>query len=203
MITLLHGENVTASRKRLSEIKDNFDGEVVYADLNSSLESSSLFFSKRLLILENVLGVKLPEIDNDNLVFWEGKKLSATQITSFLKKYPKANVEEFKIDPVVFKFVESIGPGNQKVMMPLWKKYMATEEPEIAMTMIVRQIKLMLVNENMAPWQKERLARQASLFGEERLKKMLGELLEIDYKNKSGQSTVGLADLLEVWLLGI
>src|SRR5574340_817236 len=169
MTILLHGENSVASRNRLNELKETFAGEVVEVDPKNPLLPESSLFSKQILS-----------------VIWQDKKASATQIKAWEKDFPGLKVEEFKLDPVVWQFLGNLRPGNQEIFLPLWQKYLQTDPPEIAASMLIRQIRLLLLAKidkggpddfkNLAPWQKSRLAGQAKSFSLESLKEILKKL---------------------------
>lgn len=175
MTILLHGDDIVRSRQRFREIQ-----------VNSSADGP-LFSDK-----------PVPE------VIWEGKKLSAAQIAKLKKSDPELKVEEFTLPPIVFKFVESIRPGNQKEMLTLWRQYSSREEAEMAMAMICRQVRLLLSpGGDLPPWQMSKLEKQAKYFGTEKLIKMQEELLTIDYRAKTGFTGVSLSSQLELWLLSL
>ena len=187
MTILLHGENSLASRNRLTQLKSSFDGEVVEVTDPSQVVETSLFESKRLFVV------------------WQDKKISATQIKELEKKFENLSVEEFKINPVVFKFLDSLQPGTQKTFLPLWQEYLKNDPAEVAFVMLVRQFRLMIDPDNadVQPWQKNKIKSQADLFGQNRLIQIYKKLLDIDYQTKTGQSLVDLRTALELLLLTI
>lgn len=180
MIHLLHGENNLASRDRLQELN------AIEINPNESLPQENSLFSQ-----------------NKIFAIWQDKKLSVAQIKELEKKFPDLKVEEFKLPPVVFQFVDSLKPGNQKIFLPLWQKYLSREVPEIAVSMITRQLRLMLNPESpdLAGWQKAKINSQATAFGKERLVQLYKKILEIDYQVKSGTSATDLVTSLELLLL--
>lgn len=179
MIYLIHGENMVTSRNRVQALN-----AVEITDKQDQPQEDSLF-------------------SVNNYVIWKDHKLSVTQINALKKKYPDIIVEEFKLDQTVFKFVDSLSPGNQAQIMPLWKTYLSQEIPEIAFIMIVRQIRLMLDHQgpDIAPWQKKKIEIQANKFGKIRLESIYKSLLEIDYLVKTGQIPINLTTSLELVLL--
>jgi hypothetical protein len=224
MITLLHGENQSASRARFQQLQDEATGTVISLDLNSPsgsdplavLQTTGLFAEKQFAAIENAISsksvVKVAQYGLSDVVFWENKKLTPTQITSFGKVFPKATVLEFKVDQVVFKFVESIRPNNKAEMLNLFRQYLKTDVPEIIFTMTVRQFRLLLLaatNEKAGPeewlkasWQKAKLASQAKAFSPELLRAKYQELSDIDFRSKTGQLVEGsLERALELFLL--
>lgn len=224
MITLLHGENIAASRNRFQQLQAEAVGTVITLDLSSqsgndplaALQTTGLFSETQFAAIENALSTKslekVAQYALSDAVFWEGKKLTPTQITSFSKVFPNGAVVEFKVDPVVFKFVESIRPGNAREMVTLFHQYLKTDVPEIIFTMLVRQFRFLLLaatNEKTGPeewlkatWQKPKLSAQAKAFSPEVLRSKYRELMDIDFRNKTGQLTEGsLEGALELFLL--
>ncbi len=224
MITLLHGENISASRARFQQLQAEIDADVVTIDLKdqigpdplAALQTTGLFSDRQFAAIENAVTSKelekIAKYDLTDAVFWEGKKLTSTQITTFQKVFPKASILEFKIDPVVFKFVESIRPNNVAEVINLFRKYQKTDPSEVIFTMIVRQFRHILLastNESNGPdewlrasWQKTKLASQAKSFPSLLLREKYHQLGNLDYYHKTGQLPHGsLEKALELFLL--
>lgn len=191
MTILLHGQNDLASRNRLGELKESFKGEVVEITSPSEITQNALFANERLFVL------------------WFDKKLSTTQIKSFQNDIPDLKIEEFKTNPVVFRFLESLQPAGQKKFLPLAQEYLKTDPPEVVSTMLARQFRLMLLakldqnSDNLAMWQLSRLKHQAALFSFDQLKNSLQKLLEIDFQQKSGQTSASFHTSLDLFLLSL
>lgn len=226
MILLISGEDQTSSRNHLRSLREQFTGEIEVITpenltpekLAQAVETSSLFSSSRLVILDGVFAgkkaVSLPpyELKETNLIVYEGKKLSASQISAIQKIFPQIQVLEFKQNNVVFRFVESLRPGNRKQMLSLFADYLKVEIPEIIFAMITRQFRLLLLAKSKATigpdewsrlpsWQRSKLEAQASLYSPQALKSIYARLLDIDFQNKSGQSPLDLRGALELLLL--
>ncbi len=227
MLTLIHGEDTTASRQELTRLREDFTGEVLAFPLEEAtpenlaqvLTSNSLFSVKKLIILENFFTSRkkppkdFPKVeDNIDVIAWEGKKLTATQVKVIEQLLPTIKVQEFKQNQVVFQFVESLRPKNQKQMLTLFREYLTVESPEIIFAMITRQFRLLLLAQTnsadgpddylrLSPWQRAKLAGQAKAFGSKHIQGYLAKLLDIDFKIKTGQSPVDLRTALELLLL--
>lgn len=197
MITLFHGEDVTASRNALPEGAVKVDGKTATPELLAQmLSGNNLFDGWQTVVIENPK--KIPEMPPDIDVFiWFDHKLTATQ----LKAYSGAQVQEFKLGTIVFKFVESLRPGNRQEMVNLFEQYSRSELPEIILTMIIRQFRLMLDPSSLAGWQKDRIVAQSKQFPPEKIKKIYKELLDIDYRQKTGLAPSDLSGSLELFLL--
>lgn len=226
MISLLHGEDFVASRKDLWRIKSEFTGEVVEIDGKTAtkeqlvvvLGTPSLFGEKRLVVIENFLASKdigKETFDKDShwdLVLWEGKKLTVSQVADWQKRLASVRVLEFKVDPAIFKFVEAVRPGNGKQAISLLRECLRSEAIEVVYVMLVRQIRLLLLTgskakigpedfQKLSPWQRARLSTQAARFSQDQLQRFYKQLLEIDFQIKSGQEVADLATSIELLLL--
>lgn len=229
MFKLIHGENANASRNELQRIRSEFSGEILIFSaketspeiLAQNLTGSSLFNAdKKLLVIENFSAnsalfenISVPSTNID-IIFWEGKSLTQTQIKTLQKSFPSLTEQEFKIDPIVFKFLDCLEPRNTKQNLKYWTDYKTTEVPEIISVMLVRQFRLLLLAKDpaasdspdwarLSPWQKQKINSQASKFSTEILKKCFARLADIDYRSKTSQTPLDLQGSLELFLLSL
>lgn len=240
-LLLLHGENTLASRQELVRLKKGFVGEVVrlesqgleLAHLIQTLEAESLFGGERLVVLENLFASGKPRIElvhylkrvkSDNLIIWEGRELKSFQIK--LLGLRAKEVRIFKTPAVIFKFVDSIAPGNKKNSLSYLEEALKTEEEGFVFHMLLRQLRLLLLikdllkkeasnvvlNEDktgpsemrsLANWQKAKLIRQAKKFNLKELKDIYKKLLEIEMKIRTGKSLLGLGAEMERLMLSL
>lgn len=232
MITILHGEDTVKSRQALDSLKAQgakrevlvLDGnKSTLTDLLQALESRSLFGQERLVILENFLSGRKKSKEQENitaylkdreqeidLIFWEEKELNRL----ICRLFPKAQVKVFKLDPSLFRFLDSLKPGNQKVMIESFRQAQTQEEVNLIFYMLIRQFRLFLFLKSggekgideidrMAPWQKTKIARQTQLFTDEKLISVYHQLLEIDDQEKSGLASSSLTQTLELFLANL
>ncbi len=220
MWTLIHGLNPEASRAKLGELKTHSSktAEIHEFDLKKggfaaieNLSSESLFSPKIILVIENFLAnpnwtKKVVDLAHFDVVFWEGKKLTAGQLAIFKNVAPKISVLEFKEQSAKFAFLDSLAPGGQKDFLTLWISCKKEEAPESLFLLIVRQVRLLLMahlalfDDKIAPWQKAKLEVQARKFTYRELRTCYRDLLQIDYRTKTGQSPINLETELEVFL---
>ncbi len=104
-------------------------------------------------------------------------------------------------------------PNNTKVLLPLYQKYITDVPAELALTMIVRQFRFLILSlqpeesefpsdfMNLAPWLRKKYQIQALRFGQDNLINIYAGLLLIDEQSKNGQSPVSLESRLELFLL--
>jgi hypothetical protein len=167
MITILHGDNLVASRLKLSSLKTEAQDqgkEVVTLDgkgidrtaLIQSLESHSLFSVPKLVVIERLIGslktgAKLKDelieyllkgLFDADIVLWENKSVGKSLLK--LKKQKHVFVEDFKLPVVIFKFTESLTPKTIHEALFYFNESLKSSPVEVVFTMLVRQFRLLL-----------------------------------------------------------
>ena len=218
---IIHGENIVQSRRHLNQLTDPFKGEIIRLDANQmemsgfkqALESSSIFGLEKMVVVENLFTGRKKKIKDEaidylrkekpkNLIVWEPKQVDGRKLISF----KNAQINKYELTKYLFKFLESLKPGNQKESLRLLDLVLENDPPEIVFYMLIRQSRLLLIAKDlgagglskMAPWQKNRLTAQAKLFTIERLLTLHRQLLKIDYEQKTGQAIFPLKQTLEL-----
>ncbi len=214
MITILHGENIAASRKALDDFKERgseivlLDGKnLTSTDLIQAAFSTSLLADKKIIIIENYFSANkqatkaIPNLSGitTDIIFWEEKTLTP----AVLKAVKEARVREFKLATTIFKLTDSLYPGNLKQILTLYGECLQKDEAEMIFLMIVRQFRLMLHPVGLAPWQESKIKKQSLLLGKEKLAFLYRKLLDLDYLNKTSQLTGSFADNMQHFLLWI
>lgn len=228
MITLLHGDDIQASRNELHrriaaapgrELREVNGRSIEPALLVQALESSSLFGSDRLVIIENLfgkLGRKTSSITtlakilekssaSTDVILWEDTILGSTA----LKALGYAQVKLFKMPAVIFQLLDGLRPKSATVLIPLVNTVISLEPPEVLYTLLVRRVRqLIQVSQNvspvgLAPWQATRLTAQARLFTMNELVNMHATLLAMDIGIKTGSSPFTLTQQIEQFIISI
>lgn len=228
MITIIHGDNVTASRALLNSLKEKTTPLVLslqqmnMTDLSQVFEGSSLFFEEKSVVIEEYLSKvkKSKEKDailaflsrqgeNHTITFWDSKLLTKSQFSGLT--HPKEQV--FKLPQTLFQFLDSFSPNNSKQLLTLFSQTLTSTEPELLFYMIVRHVRILLATlsknttieemKRAQGWQLTKYHNQASKFGEEKLKKMHSQLFEIEKKQKTGNLTTNLADSIDFFLVSL
>lgn len=224
MITLLHGDNIEASRLALNRLKQGATGrEIRHLDgsrldkttLTQALESKSLFGEETLVIVENLfskIGKKFKLIEElatiiresstgMDVVVWEDREVG----TSVTKNFGSlARINLFKTPPIIFQILDGIHPDNRTLLMDLLHRALETDSVERIFSMIIRRVReLIMIKDGVTPeglqsWQAARLTSQARLFTMEKLLTMEKCLLAIDISTKTGTSPFSLAQQLEL-----
>ena len=223
MIYIFHGEGTATSRKLLVEAvaKDKALGHEIRTlegeklaprDLESVLATASLF-STESLVIENLLS-RLRSKDKDacldllvkyvgdkNIYLWDKKEVTKPN----LSKLSTAKVSHSKLSTTLFTFLESLEPGNFKLVHSLMREVFQETEDIIVFTMIARQISYLIMiktgtSPKFAPWQIGKLKAQAGKWDEKVLELWISELLKIDHAIKSGKTKLSYADHLDLLL---
>ena len=230
MITLIYGDDTAASRNYLFELKSRtgssvyFEGDKVsITDLVQELDSESLFQEQKTIILEQLLTKKKAgkeketilsylhdkAIENE-IILWEGKDLEKKTLSGF--RY--ANLKQFKIPQTLFLFLDNIKPNNTSKLISSFHQAAQKTELEMIFFMLIRQFRLLLSlkeqtqalieeTKRLAPWQKEKLQRQANLFDKKQLINLYTKLAKIDQANKTGTLNRPFASAIDFFLLEI
>lgn len=224
MLTLLHGENVVASREKLVELitqakNKNKTIERLEAKnltpglLETKLVKQDLFGTEQMIVLEGLhslprskqksLLVDLISQSQVDVMLWEKRSLTK----NMLSKFPQAQIYEFKLSSALFKWLESLRGDGQKTADQVKKLHQALESEDayLCLIMLARQVRMLLqVSEGEfsgPPWMKNKLRAQADSFSLEQLLQLHTQLLEIDLKHKTSTNTLELDQELDLLLL--
>ncbi|HOX95954.1 MAG TPA: hypothetical protein PLI45_01095 [Candidatus Woesebacteria bacterium] len=221
MITILHGEDVQKSYQRLFSLTDQLKlhdfeilvheaSEIDITGLRQEIGSYGLFGSSKCFVIKNLISgqksknkAKIIELINQNedseIILWDDKTLTP----SSLKQIPSAKTEIFPISPVIFKFLDSLKPGNTQTILLSWKNILQEgTEPDFVFAMMVRQIKLLIQakagskNLKLAPYPARLIQAQSVYFSLDQLLDLYQRLADIDVKIKTGTSTANSEQLL-------
>ncbi|MFH1833138.1 MAG: hypothetical protein ABH816_03135 [Candidatus Levyibacteriota bacterium] len=233
MITIIHGDDIVNSRKFFSEEKEktknsfSLDGQnLTVNDIAQVFEGEGLFSDEKNIFIENIFSKKKQSIDfkqilglieknekNANIFIWEGKELTKSQISTF--KNPVVKI--FKQPQILFTFLDSIKPANSKNMIVGFHELLKTMGSELVFYMLVRQFRVLLALSDsnpsadgtideinrLAPWQKDKLQRQAKLFSIEQLKNIYQKLYDIDLCQKTGTLNLSLVQSIDILLISL
>ena len=220
MLKILHGENLPESRQYLLNIVEtaaNSGVEVVtfqgnkatLADIKGSLSSNTLLGGNRLVVIENLLGgqksaekakvisyLKEDKYDSD-LLIWEDKEIKG--MATFLK----AEVICFRVDQIIFQFLESLRPGNSQETLQLLGTLKTQGDAEMIFYMLIRQFRFLVMAkdnalDSMPTWQKQKFLSQSRNFSQENLQKIYRDLLDIDFKQKTSGDPYSLDSRLDL-----
>lgn len=202
-ITVLYGEDVTASRARFGKIIDGVKKrgwDVVHIGQKESLRdqlSSQLLISSGILyVMEDVTKIKEEDWKwmktaglDLNLLIWQ----KGVGIAALKKNLPKeTRYEVFEVPKLIFKFCETVWPGNANVAVGLFHEVIETESVEFVLAMLTRHLRDLWIikndpkNSSFPDWKRSKLKMLAEKYEERELKKMINELAKADIGAKTG-----------------
>lgn len=191
MYYIFHGDNQLTSRlavNNLLDTKKDFDilrldaKEIDLDKINGFINSQSFFSSQKIIAFFNLFSVPKANLDKIikilklnqtmDVVIWQDKKLTPSQ----LKSFPKANIEVFSLDKKMFACLNNIYPKNLSKFLPLYHQVLEQEPFELFLF-----------------WAKMTLRKQLSGFSkfpQETLKNAYIQTIELDYQSKTGQLSI-------------
>lgn len=190
---LLHGPAIKASRIKLQELRKKFNpiNAVVFEEgtnlqtILGALATQSLFPEEQLVILEN----PLEEFSNCslstvtcNLTLWFDHEIN-------IKKWPGFEVLFFPEgkEVSVFPFLDFLATKDKKAFLEMEKLKAAGFDIFYLLTMSFYLLRNLAVTSKKAPqFVKDKLQRQRKNFSLEKVISLYKEVLEIDFKIKSG-----------------
>lgn len=227
MLTILHGENIIASRDKLVELitqaKDKnksierLDAKKINPSLlETKLVKQDLFGTERIVVIEELhslprskqknLLIELIAKNEMSIILWEKRKLTPTMI----KKFPQAKIFEFKLSKTLFKWLDSLNGDkkNQSQQLLIFRQTLKTEDPHLCLIMLARQIRMLIQvkdDENMpgSPWMIKKIKKQSQSFNLQQLLNIHHQLLAIDLRQKTSTNTLELDQELDLLLLSM
>jgi len=159
---------------------------------------------------KEILDYIIKKSKSSNFILWESKEIQKKDLSEF----KDAVIKYFKLPKNIFLFLDNLKPGNSKNLLNLFHQALeAGIKEELILFMIQRQIRILLAlsdpsnNESidelirLAPWQMEKLERQARLFNVLSLKKIYKKLYEIELAQKTGTLSLSLVQSIDFLLL--
>lgn len=231
MITIIHGDNISMSRKLYMSIKEKaisfhtLDGDTLTKQaLVQIVEGGELFSDTKNIFIENLFGKKKsPAVskeiaeyisqhtDDAIYVLWEGKELTSAN----LKLFPTTtSFQNLKLPQVMFSFLDNFLLIPKQERVAAFHETLKTVEPDLVFFMMVRHIRLLLaVSETssigieelktMKDWQKNKLQQLARKFSKDDLKSLYNKLFRIDLNTKTGGTPLSLTQSIDFLLLEI
>jgi DNA polymerase III delta subunit len=220
---IIHGDNQIVSRNRLQSLLASFKGEIIRLDgksldltiIKQNLESKSLFGQEKFLVIENLFSLRKSQLKEklleylkkevyENLIIWEGIKIDGRSLLAF----SKAKIEKYEIGKIIFRFLDSLTPGNSGNLIQLYHQVLAQNGAELILFMLERQVRQLIMAADLGgkglvegpPWKKTILIRQAGKFKLNQLISLYQKLLAIEYNQKTGNASLPLNSQLDLWL---
>lgn len=223
MTILIHGDDTEKSRNHLLELKKKYpdalhlEGKTLQtADLIQALEGGLLFGEEKLIVVENLLKNKDEQIfvylkknTFSNLVLWEGKEIGKRDQALL---GGKVEVFAYKLPVLVFKFIDLICEKKIKEALAIYSDFLSQAAPEMISHLLVRQWRFLILIKSEAKtgpsdfvklqsWQKGKLTQMVKFYTLEQLISFYRKLLTINFREKTGQANLSLAQQLEMLFL--
>ena len=166
MITIIHGDDISASRKYFQDLKSKEknvvsfgDGKITITDLVQNIEGSSLFGDTKSIFIEEFL-TKLKKTNEEskeilefliknyksaNFALWESKEISKRDLFIF----KDAIIKNFKLPQSIFLFLDNLKPNSHlpggNLPLKLFHQMLDSEiKEELILFMMQRQFRLLL-----------------------------------------------------------
>lgn len=204
-LLMLHGPAKTASRKKLIEIKQKFDTNnvVVFEEgsdmqtILGSLATPSLFSQQQLIILENppedLTFDSFDSSDSLTLILWFDHEVNQRKLKGEVLFFPEAK------EVSVFPFLDYLVAKDNRAFLELNKLKMVGFDIHYFITMVFYLLRNLLVTpKNVPSFVKNKLKRQRKNFTQETITNLYKDILEIDFKIKSGLLEKDQAEFLLV-----
>jgi hypothetical protein len=223
---ILHGEHVVKSRNKLQELIGQatasnrqivrFSGNTLdRATLESTLGSINLFDNDQLIVIEQIFSGRvsknkttvvdyLAEIEPENVVVWEDKKLGVRA----LGKFKQAEVLEFSMTKELFNWLDSIGVKPKSEQINRLHQSLNQEEEYFVFLMLARQMRLLIQMKDSgtlagSPFVVNKVRKQTTGFSLEKLIDLHDQLLQIDLRQKTSQNRLSLTAELDLFILNL
>lgn len=214
-----------ADKVNLTDLAQIFEGGGLFGETKYVFIEQLLTKKKKSGDFKDIV-VYLEKNAADHAIFlWENKELEI----GATKTFKNAVVKPFKLPQTLFVLLDSIKPGNGKTLVSLFHQSIESAEIEMVFFMLIRQFRLLLALSSsqtslqeaaergnpvedtpeidelkrMAPWQKQKLQKQSTLFTQEELILQYSHLYSLEYGQKTGSLTAPLHSSIDFFLLGI
>lgn len=191
MIYIFHGDNQLESRRSFGEFLDQIkDADILRLDsknidiekINLFLQESSLFNNKKVLSLVNLFSVNKSILDQINklinqvkivdIVIWQDKTITPTQA----KIFKNVEIKNFPLDNKLFSCLNAIKPKNIIKVIPLYHQVLELGLYDLFLYFLKSNFRKQLTS--------------YSKFNELTTKRIYLQLIELDFKNKTGELSI-------------
>lgn len=160
MLTIIHGDDITKSRKYFIDLKSKhpdtvaLDGhDVSLSSLTQILEGGELFSDSKALFIDQFITDKKTSFDfktiisflsshaaSTQIVLWESKVLEKSIIASL----KTATIKQFRLPQSLFTFLDSLKPGNSRKLLQLYHQSLSTTDEDAIFYMLIRHFRLLI-----------------------------------------------------------
>ncbi len=205
MITIIHGDNTTASRKKLNEMLVGVENVVRFsakkdavADIVMGFDSGELFGGTRTVVLEGVFSlrgknqeklmseIQLRKDSADAIVLYQETVVTKTTLT----KFKQANVLGFELPKYFFQFMDALLPHSAQKALALFHEMDPGDAEQLFYSLVKRMRQLLMIKSGnaqafeelskMGDWQLGKLSSQARMWQVPELTHFYSELLMLE-----------------------
>ena len=115
-------------------------------------------------------------------------------------------IKEFAIKESVFMLLDSLSPGNKKLVLTSFITITQTQDVHIVFSLLYKHVRALLLakklifDEKIQPWQIGKIKKQSSLWEEKKLMRFLEGLIVIEKREKTGSSPLTMEENLVILL---
>ena len=221
MIYLFHGDDNYQSRQKLfSALKkyqdiDSLSAKEISPESIVKLTGGLFSSQNRALVFNQLFSLPQPRLkkilplikelsQSIDIFIWEENKIAPQKI-SLLGDNVKAYL--FRLPANLFKFLDAIG-SKTSTCLGFLTKTLKSHPPELTLYLVEKRLRELLLAKinpealKLASWQKSKLLSQVKKLDLEEIKQMYLKLIEIDWKNKTGQLGNSLENELVLLVTG-
>lgn len=207
-LLLLHGEAISSSREKLLSLKKDFEADSIVTfekgsevqTIIGSLTTPSLLSDEQLIVLENppedfIFDLSLITYHLSLIIWFDHEVASKKPVIDWVKS--KGQILYFpEVKEVsVFPFLDYLANGDSRAFLEMDKLKKGNFEIQYFITMVFYMLRSLILTPKNAPqFVKDKLKRQREKFKLDDVKKLYKEILEIDFKIKSGLMAVEQAE---------
>jgi len=197
-ISIIHGSDKVAARKKLQQLADKYEslsvvrasgGEITVDFLVNNLRGGDLFVTQKLVVLENPDSEmdwgRLGNAEEVELVLYFDKELPVT--SRFFKEeyFKKARIMGFEAPPdkSIFEWLDLVADKNPRVFEMLDRLQKEFGE-QYLLTMLFYLLRRQVMPSSGG--MKSKLERQRQSFPIERIEELYKTAIEYDYQTKRG-----------------
>ncbi|OGD97293.1 hypothetical protein A3A49_01170 [Candidatus Curtissbacteria bacterium RIFCSPLOWO2_01_FULL_38_11b] len=225
MIYVLHGEDNYSSYNRLQQILKNYqnytkvkiDEKSPVDEFLDSILTQDLLGTKKIIICENFIQAKKIKVtdlksipDDHDLIFWEKSQISSSLLSKFDQNF---KIEQFKLKPQLFTFLNSLSPNYFNSLRELsvlrtykqinlnWHLSARLQLLILAKLGISREGSEKIAGKPIQHWQWQKLLLQANSINLSTLIKLFTGIIKIDFFVKSGKTNIDETYLISTLLV--
>ncbi len=216
MIFLIHGDNPKLIKQKLDQLIDRFktqDKKTIRIEakklpefnVKQIISEKNLFGEESILVVSGCASLSPKEFKNlvaqlttakKEAIFWNNGEIKGKTVLSL---FSPQNIFNFPAPKIIFKFLESIGQNNKKPIVLLLDETFKKEPEGLILYWLKRHFRelfLCAINspliDKIPGWKKKKLENQLKNLSSTKAINFYQELIEIEFRQKTGRLPEGL-----------